>query len=166
MKLVPRYFQWIARAPKVVRRLQGFLPRQGLILGVDSSCPVSREKRQGCIKECLKVGNSPKTSYSLGVIYRKIGGVIAGMASIRPSKPLALQNLRQWELPVAGSQQKTPMSSEPNPNRHGEPSLQKKHGTWLNVLANRITLSVGKEGSLDEPRQRLFQGLQHHRATP
>ena len=42
LEAVPRYFQWVAVAPKGGPRLQGFLPRQGLTLGVDSSCSISR----------------------------------------------------------------------------------------------------------------------------
>ena len=51
LEAVPRYFQWVAVAPKGGPRLQGFLPRQGLTLGVDSNCTGGREKRQGCVKE-------------------------------------------------------------------------------------------------------------------
>ena len=48
---VPRYFQWVAVAPKMGKRLGGFMSQPELILGVDSNCSGGREKRQGCIKE-------------------------------------------------------------------------------------------------------------------
>ena len=91
--MVPRCFQWVARAPKVGRRLQCFLPRQGLIFGVDSSCSVGREKRQGCIKEYLKVENPHKTRDFLGVIYRKFGNFSlqarrqSDLANLWPCRP-------------------------------------------------------------------------------
>ena len=54
-------------------RLESFLSQPGLILPVDSNCSVGREKRQGCIKECLKVENPHKTRNFLRFIYRKFG---------------------------------------------------------------------------------------------
>ena len=50
-RMVPRYFQWVAVAPKMEKRVGGFMSQQGLILGVDSNCSGVREKRRGCVKE-------------------------------------------------------------------------------------------------------------------
>ena len=44
---VPRYFQWVAVAPKIGKRLGGFMSQQGLILGVDSNCSGVREMLPG-----------------------------------------------------------------------------------------------------------------------
>ena len=49
--VVPRYFQWVAVAPKMGKRLGGFLSQPGLILGVDSNGSGDREKRSGCVKK-------------------------------------------------------------------------------------------------------------------
>ena len=59
--VVPRYFQWVAVAPKMGKRLGCFLSQPGLILGVDSNCSGGREKRLGCVKKCLKVEKLHKT---------------------------------------------------------------------------------------------------------
>jgi hypothetical protein len=48
---VTRYFQWVAVAPKMGKRLEDFLSRAGLIRGVDSNCSGGREKRPGCVKK-------------------------------------------------------------------------------------------------------------------
>jgi hypothetical protein len=58
---VTRYFQWVAVAPKIGRRLEGFLSRAGLIRGVDSNCSGGREKRPGCVKK-LRNRIKPKLS--------------------------------------------------------------------------------------------------------
>ena len=49
--LVPRYFQWAARASKMGKQLGGFLSQPELILGIDSNCSGGREERQDCVKE-------------------------------------------------------------------------------------------------------------------
>jgi len=51
--VVPRYFQWVAVAPKMGKRLGGFLSQPGLILGVDSNCFGGHEKRPGCVKKVI-----------------------------------------------------------------------------------------------------------------
>ena len=63
--LVPRYFQWAAVAPKIGKRLGGFMSQQGLILGVDSNCSGVREMRPGCIK---KLRNRIKPKFSGGYV--------------------------------------------------------------------------------------------------
>lgn len=62
LEAVPRYFQWVAVAPKGGPRPQGFLPRQGLTPGIDSSFSIGRERRQGCVKE-LRNRIKPKISW-------------------------------------------------------------------------------------------------------
>ena len=49
--LVPRYFQWAARASKMGKRLGGFLPPPRLIPEIDGNFFGGRENRQGCVKE-------------------------------------------------------------------------------------------------------------------
>jgi len=102
--VVPRYFQWVAVAPKMGKRLGGFLPRPGLIPEIDGNCSGGREKRQGCVKECLKVKKPHKTLNFRGLriesaetSHRRRGrrSHIPNFWSRRPS--------RQWEFPVAGS---------------------------------------------------------------
>ena len=63
--LVPRYFQWAAVAPKIGKRLGGFMSQQGLILGVDSNCSGGRKKRSGCVK---KLRNRIKIEFSGGYV--------------------------------------------------------------------------------------------------
>ncbi len=58
---VPSYFQWVARASKMGKRLGGFLPRTRLIPEIDRDCSGGREKGQGCVKERLKVEKPNKT---------------------------------------------------------------------------------------------------------
>ena len=95
--VVPRYVQSVARAPKVGRRLQCFLPRQGLILGVDSSCSVGREKRQGCVKE---LRNRIKSKFSGGGTYRKCGDFSSQARSSFPrSKLLVMQAFKAMGTP-------------------------------------------------------------------
>ena len=60
-KPVPRYYQWLARASKMGKRLEGFLPRPGLTPEVDGNCSGGCENRQGCVTECLKVEKLHKT---------------------------------------------------------------------------------------------------------
>ena len=64
-KLIPRYFQWVAAAPKMEKRLRGFWSQAGLILGVDSNGLGAREKRLGCAKE---LRNRIKPSISGGYV--------------------------------------------------------------------------------------------------
>ena len=63
--LVPRYFQWVAVAPKIWKRLGGLMSQQGLILGVDSNCSGGRKKRSGCVK---KLRNRIKIEFSGGYV--------------------------------------------------------------------------------------------------
>jgi len=63
--LVPRYFQWVAVAPKIEKRLGGFMSQTGLILGVDSNFSGGREKRPGCVK---KLRNRIKSKFSGGYV--------------------------------------------------------------------------------------------------
>jgi len=63
--LIPRYFQWVAAAPKLEKRLRGFWSQPGLILGVGSNCFGAREKRPGCVK---KLRNRIKPSISGGYV--------------------------------------------------------------------------------------------------
>ena len=63
--LIPRYFQWVAAAPKMEKRLRGFWSQPGLILGVGSNCFGAREKRPGCVKE---LRNRIKPSISGGYV--------------------------------------------------------------------------------------------------
>jgi hypothetical protein len=63
--MVPRYLQWVAVAPKIEKRLGGFMSQQGLILGVDSNYSGGREKRLGCVK---KLRNRIKPKFSGGYV--------------------------------------------------------------------------------------------------
>ncbi len=99
--VVPRYFQWVAVAPKMGKRLGCFLSQPGLILGVDSNCSSGREKRSGCVK---KLRNRIKPKFSRGLRIessetsqprRDRRSHFLNFWSCRPS--------RHWELPVAGS---------------------------------------------------------------
>jgi hypothetical protein len=100
-KEVPRYFQWVAVAPKIGKRLGGFMSQTGLILGVDSNCSGGREMRPGCVKKlrnCIK----PKFSGGLRIESsetfqrrRDRRSQLPNSWSCRPS--------RKWELPVAGN---------------------------------------------------------------
>ena len=65
LMVVSRYFQWVAVAPKIWKRLGGFMSQQGLILGVDSNCSGGREMRPGCVK---KLRNRIKTKFSGGYV--------------------------------------------------------------------------------------------------
>jgi hypothetical protein len=63
---VPRYFQWVAVAPKMGKRLGGFLLSQaGLNLGVDSNCSGGPEKRLGCV---TKLQNRIKPKFLRGYV--------------------------------------------------------------------------------------------------
>ena len=73
--MVPRYFQWVAVAPKMGKRLGGFLSQPGLILGVGSNCSGGREKRQGCVKE---LRNRIKPKFSAGFVSKVRRLLIAG----------------------------------------------------------------------------------------
>ena len=99
--LVPRYFQWVAVAPKIGKRLGGFLSQTGLILVVDSNCFGGSEKRPGCVKK-LRTRIKPKFSVGLRIECSETSQPrrdrrchFLNFWSCRPS--------RQWELPVAGS---------------------------------------------------------------
>jgi len=99
--LVPRYFQWAAVAPKIGKRLGGFMSQQGLILGVDSNCSGGRKKRSGCVK---KLRNRIKIEFSGGV---RIDS--SETSQRRRDRRSHLPNFwscwlsRHWELPVPGS---------------------------------------------------------------
>ena len=62
---IPRLFQWVAVAPKMKKRLGGFLSQPGLILCVESNCSDGREKRPGCVK---KLRNRIKPKFSAGYV--------------------------------------------------------------------------------------------------
>jgi hypothetical protein len=64
LEVVPRYYQWAAVAPKMGKRLGGFLSQQGWILGVGSNCFGGREKRSGCVK---KLRNRINPNFSDGL---------------------------------------------------------------------------------------------------
>ena len=73
--MVPRYFQWAARASKMGKRLGGFLSQPELILGIDSNCSGGREKRQGCVKE---LRNRIKPKIPVGYVSKVRRLLIAG----------------------------------------------------------------------------------------
>ena len=75
LMVVSRYFQWVAVAPKIWKRLGGFMSQQGLILGVDSNCSGGREMRPGCIK---KLRNRIKPKFSGGYVSTVRGLLNAG----------------------------------------------------------------------------------------
>ena len=104
LEVVPRHLQWVAVAPKMGKRLGGFLSQPELILGIDSNCSGGREKGQGCVKECLKVEKLRKTINFRGLriesaetSHRRRGrrSHMPNFWSRRPS--------RQWEFPVPES---------------------------------------------------------------
>ena len=103
-KPVPRYYQWLARASKMGKRLEGFLPRPGLTPEVDGNCSGGCENRQGCVTECLKVEKLHKTQDSRGLRIES-----SEKSNRRRARRSHLPNFwpcrasRQWELPVAGS---------------------------------------------------------------
>ncbi len=57
------------------KRLGGFLPRPGLILGIDSNCCGGREKGQGCVKE---LRNPIKPKIPVGYVSKVRRLLIAG----------------------------------------------------------------------------------------
>ena len=59
--MVPRYFQWAARGPMMERWLGGFLIRPSSNPGVHRNCYGSCERRQFCVKKCLKVKKTHTT---------------------------------------------------------------------------------------------------------
>ena len=86
--LLPRYFQWVAVAAKIWKRLGGCLSQPGLILGVDSNCFGGREEHQGCVKKL----RTPQNSKFPGVTCRKLGDFGSqAWSSFPPSKLLRLQ---------------------------------------------------------------------------
>ena len=101
IRLVPRYFQWVAVAPKIGKRLGGFLSQPGLILGVDSNCSGGREKRPSCVKKLRK---PHKTQVFRGLRIESLE-----TSQLRWDRRFHLPNFwscrssRHWELPVAGS---------------------------------------------------------------
>ena len=99
--LVPRYFQWVAVAPKILKRLGDFMSQQGLILGVNSNCSGVREMHPRLRQEIAK---PHKTQ-----VFRGLRIDSSETSQRRRDRRSHLPNfwscrrLRQWELPVAGS---------------------------------------------------------------
>ena len=89
--MVPRYLQWVAVAPKMGKRLGGFLSQPGLILGVDINCSGGREKRQGCVKE---LRNRIKSKISWGHVSKIRRLLIAGEVVVPTFQTSGLADLQ------------------------------------------------------------------------
>ncbi len=67
--------RWIACAPKVGRRLGGFLPRPGCISRGDKKRSGRREMRHDCFKEYLKVERPIISLIFVGHVYQQHSGI-------------------------------------------------------------------------------------------
>ena len=109
--LVPRYFQWVAVAPKMGKRLEGFLSRAGLIRGVDSNCSGGHEKRPGCVK---KLRNRIKPKLSGGYVSKVRRLLNAGqiiVPTFQTSGLACLQGNGNSRLLGATGRQRQPIST-------------------------------------------------------
>jgi len=92
-------------------RLGGFLPQQGLILGIDSNCSVGREKRPGCVKK-LRNRITPKFSGGyISKVWRLFNAGEMVVPTFQTSGPAGFQGSGKSRLLGATGRREQPIST-------------------------------------------------------